>query len=293
MNVACDISKEVLMICVPLLLKDALNKEESEKAQKDVEMALIALTNIAKINEEKDCLFLNEITEIIKHHLVHRNLTHFSYQLAWDLFVRNADLDWETESGKFFGAFFAREVVGELEELKSCVCWEKKKKRKRKGEKAKGRKGRKEKLIFKRWHSTIRMCYNCSGLCGEGWDELVRCLVGLSMTAEGSSRGTCRRCFDLFEGILFCSTDDVGILISGGAVDYVMEKLCQRILDKEITNCCLKFNISLLNRMREKIEDENEKERQKMQNRRIIDLFEEGGYEDLSDSFQWRIQYLL
>ncbi|KAH7828511.1 uncharacterized protein MONOS_7709 [Monocercomonoides exilis] len=147
-SLSCNFSPKVISICVPLLLRDALNNEESEEAHKDVEMALIALGNIVKNHEEKDCLFLNEITEIIKHNLVHRNLTHFACQLAWDYFVGNADLDWETKSGKFFGAFFAREAVRELKELKSCVCWEKKKKRK--GKKAKGRKGRKEKLIIKR-----------------------------------------------------------------------------------------------------------------------------------------------
>ncbi|KAH7828510.1 uncharacterized protein MONOS_7708 [Monocercomonoides exilis] len=87
------------------------------------------------------------------------------------------------------------------------------------------------------------------------------------MTAEGNSR------------------DDVDILISGGAVDYVMEKLYQQTLDNEITHCCLEFNVSLSYRVREKINDGNEKERQKMQKRRIIDLFEERGFEDLSDSF--------
>ncbi|KAH7817734.1 uncharacterized protein MONOS_13864 [Monocercomonoides exilis] len=41
-----DFSSEFLSICVPCLLKFALNKEESEKAQNEVEMALLALSSI-------------------------------------------------------------------------------------------------------------------------------------------------------------------------------------------------------------------------------------------------------
>ncbi|KAH7825337.1 uncharacterized protein MONOS_17446 [Monocercomonoides exilis] len=38
-------SKELLSICIPCLLKAALNKEKSEKTQKEVEMALFVLSN--------------------------------------------------------------------------------------------------------------------------------------------------------------------------------------------------------------------------------------------------------
>ncbi|KAH7827954.1 uncharacterized protein MONOS_18578 [Monocercomonoides exilis] len=40
------LSSELLSICIYYLLKAALNKEESEEAQKDVEMVLLALSNI-------------------------------------------------------------------------------------------------------------------------------------------------------------------------------------------------------------------------------------------------------
>eukprot|EP00770_Monocercomonoides_exilis_P009273 MONOS_9227.1-p1 / transcript=MONOS_9227.1 / gene=MONOS_9227 / organism=Monocercomonoides_exilis_PA203 / gene_product=unspecified product / transcript_product=unspecified product / location=Mono_scaffold00373:2016-2756(-) / protein_length=210 / sequence_SO=supercontig / SO=protein_coding / is_pseudo=false len=82
-----NISKELSSICVPCLLKVALKKEEDEKTQKEVEMALLALSCIDeryKIDEE---LYLDEITEIIKYHQEHHNLTQLAYQSAWQFLI--------------------------------------------------------------------------------------------------------------------------------------------------------------------------------------------------------------
>ncbi|KAH7832691.1 uncharacterized protein MONOS_15929 [Monocercomonoides exilis] len=80
------IPEELLSICVSCILKVALNKEENEKAQKEVEMALLALSNMGYCSLRQN-LFLHEIKEIILHHQEHRNLTRLAYQSVWDFLI--------------------------------------------------------------------------------------------------------------------------------------------------------------------------------------------------------------
>eukprot|EP00770_Monocercomonoides_exilis_P004889 MONOS_4865.1-p1 / transcript=MONOS_4865.1 / gene=MONOS_4865 / organism=Monocercomonoides_exilis_PA203 / gene_product=unspecified product / transcript_product=unspecified product / location=Mono_scaffold00135:97109-97681(+) / protein_length=172 / sequence_SO=supercontig / SO=protein_coding / is_pseudo=false len=77
-----SISKELLSIVVRCLLKVALNKEENEKTQKEVEVALLALSGISDNHIICNELYLNEIAEIIKYHQERHNLTRLAYQLA-------------------------------------------------------------------------------------------------------------------------------------------------------------------------------------------------------------------
>ncbi|KAH7818590.1 uncharacterized protein MONOS_17999 [Monocercomonoides exilis] len=65
------------------LLREGLKKGESEDVQKDVDLALSALGNIKLSSIMKREMYLNEITEIIKYHQAHHNLTHLAYQSAW------------------------------------------------------------------------------------------------------------------------------------------------------------------------------------------------------------------
>ncbi|KAH7822899.1 uncharacterized protein MONOS_15428 [Monocercomonoides exilis] len=110
-------SSEVILICMHCVLKVAMNKEESEEAQKEVEMALLALSNIAmwKIIEEK--LFLKEIKEIIQYHQKCGNLTRLAYQSAWRFLVSRLWDDNSLEKVIVVEQHFAREAARELEEL--------------------------------------------------------------------------------------------------------------------------------------------------------------------------------
>ncbi|KAH7829952.1 uncharacterized protein MONOS_420 [Monocercomonoides exilis] len=76
-------SSKMLSLCVPCLLKFALKKEEREKVQKEVEMALLALSCIDVICIIEQRLYLNEIKEIIEYHQKHHKLTRLAYQSAW------------------------------------------------------------------------------------------------------------------------------------------------------------------------------------------------------------------
>ncbi|KAH7828152.1 uncharacterized protein MONOS_18581 [Monocercomonoides exilis] len=76
-------SSELLSICVPCLLKVALNKERNEKVQKEVEMALFILSCINKDDFFEKQHYLNEIKVIILYHQKHQNLTRIAFESAW------------------------------------------------------------------------------------------------------------------------------------------------------------------------------------------------------------------
>ncbi|KAH7818067.1 uncharacterized protein MONOS_5096 [Monocercomonoides exilis] len=80
---AFNFKEQMLAICIPCLLKVALRKEKNEETQNEVEMALMALCNFYQRDFIKKELFLVGMSNIIKNHQEHRNLTHLAYQSAW------------------------------------------------------------------------------------------------------------------------------------------------------------------------------------------------------------------
>ncbi|KAH7827080.1 uncharacterized protein MONOS_17352 [Monocercomonoides exilis] len=79
------------LVC--LALKATLNKQEDKKTQKEVEIALLSLSCLRKGNEIKKKKYLEKITEIIKCHQEHRNLTQLAYQSAWNLLITENSFD--------------------------------------------------------------------------------------------------------------------------------------------------------------------------------------------------------
>ncbi|KAH7825141.1 uncharacterized protein MONOS_17473 [Monocercomonoides exilis] len=117
----------MLSINLPCLLKVALNKEENEETQKEVEIALMALNNIGydKFIEQK--LYLDEIKEIIKYHQKHFNLTRLAYQSAWEFLIKLMHI-FETSKEVITNELhLGREAARELEELRKCVDWKREK----------------------------------------------------------------------------------------------------------------------------------------------------------------------
>ncbi|KAH7826221.1 uncharacterized protein MONOS_8319 [Monocercomonoides exilis] len=113
-------STEFLSICVPCLLKVALRKEEIEEVQKEVEMALLALSSIRDNDIEKE-LFLDDMTEIMKYHQEHRNLTRLAYQSAWQFLINRLFTDKRLEDMIVNELHFGREASRELEELSKSI----------------------------------------------------------------------------------------------------------------------------------------------------------------------------
>eukprot|EP00770_Monocercomonoides_exilis_P009607 MONOS_9559.1-p1 / transcript=MONOS_9559.1 / gene=MONOS_9559 / organism=Monocercomonoides_exilis_PA203 / gene_product=unspecified product / transcript_product=unspecified product / location=Mono_scaffold00399:23401-24648(+) / protein_length=314 / sequence_SO=supercontig / SO=protein_coding / is_pseudo=false len=151
--------------CVTCLLKDALKKDETEEAQKEVEMALLALGNIGYWEMKRE-LYLNEITEIIKYHQEHQNLTQLAYQSAWQFLMNRFSNDKSLEEVIVNELHFAREATKALEDLSKSVDWKKK-------EEGKGEREVKEVLVIERWINDI-FCFLYSNTL---WNEEIAGLL--------------------------------------------------------------------------------------------------------------------
>ncbi|KAH7818841.1 uncharacterized protein MONOS_12323 [Monocercomonoides exilis] len=121
-------SYELLSIAVPCLLKVALKKDETEEAQKEVEMALLALGKIG-YRENKRELHLNEIKEIVYYHQEHQNLTRLAYQSAWQFLIKRFTKDRNLEDMIVNELHFGREATKALEDLSKSVDWKRKEER--------------------------------------------------------------------------------------------------------------------------------------------------------------------
>eukprot|EP00770_Monocercomonoides_exilis_P014317 MONOS_14263.1-p1 / transcript=MONOS_14263.1 / gene=MONOS_14263 / organism=Monocercomonoides_exilis_PA203 / gene_product=unspecified product / transcript_product=unspecified product / location=Mono_scaffold00966:20065-20796(-) / protein_length=179 / sequence_SO=supercontig / SO=protein_coding / is_pseudo=false len=143
-SLSFDFLQELILICVPSLLKVTSKKEENEETQKEMEMALLALSNICYYFEIKKEMYLKEITEIILYHQEHHNLTQLAYQSAWDFLINRFFSDQSLEGPNTNELHFVREAIKELEELVKYICWKRKEERR-------GEKEGKEEYILIEW----------------------------------------------------------------------------------------------------------------------------------------------
>eukprot|EP00770_Monocercomonoides_exilis_P004247 MONOS_4228.1-p1 / transcript=MONOS_4228.1 / gene=MONOS_4228 / organism=Monocercomonoides_exilis_PA203 / gene_product=unspecified product / transcript_product=unspecified product / location=Mono_scaffold00110:17323-18600(-) / protein_length=315 / sequence_SO=supercontig / SO=protein_coding / is_pseudo=false len=154
--------------CVTCLLKVALKKDETEEAQKEVEMALLALSCIRAESEIEQKLYLNEIKEIIKYHQEHQNLTRLTYQSAWGFLINRFYNDESLENLIMNELHFGREARRELEELSMCIDWKRKEER---GKEAK------EAIVIERWIYAIDNYLTWCALWSEEFVSLLRSIV--------------------------------------------------------------------------------------------------------------------
>ncbi|KAH7828472.1 uncharacterized protein MONOS_17183 [Monocercomonoides exilis] len=132
-SLSFDFPQGLILMCVSCLLKVALKKEEDEETQKEVEMALLALSCIYSHYEIEQKQYLNEIKEIIQYHQEHHNLTRLAYLYAWEFLIFRLDTDKSLNEVIVNELYFGREARRELKELSKCVDW--KRKEERRGEK--------------------------------------------------------------------------------------------------------------------------------------------------------------
>ncbi|KAH7828864.1 uncharacterized protein MONOS_13459 [Monocercomonoides exilis] len=152
-----DFSFKMISIGVPCILKAALNKDESEEIKKEVEMALLTLSNILFDEVPKE-LYLNEIKEIIQYHQEHHNLTRLAYQSAWLFLIYRLDNDKSLNEVIVNELHFGRESTKELEVLTRNVDWKRKKEEERRG------KEMKEVYIIGRWLNEVNDFFDSSKL---------------------------------------------------------------------------------------------------------------------------------
>ncbi|KAH7832690.1 uncharacterized protein MONOS_16894 [Monocercomonoides exilis] len=271
--------KTMTKICVPCLLKVASNKDESEKKQKEVEMALFALSTVIYRGKGK-IVYLNEIKEIIKFNQKHSNLTRLAYWSVWKLLFRMFSLGINMEGMIAKELHFAREAKRELEELTKCVKWT------RKEEEEKGKEV-KEVLIIRRWIRSINDWLFRSKLWNEESVLLVEGIALLFYAAKNNCRDFCDHCIFSLRDAVHRRAMMIEDLLKGGSIDVFLAEIQQQTLKDDLTRCYLDFFLEIS----EKLERMRGKDREEMK-RKIFEKMEEEGYEDAITSFNVIIPFL-
>eukprot|EP00770_Monocercomonoides_exilis_P012717 MONOS_12660.1-p1 / transcript=MONOS_12660.1 / gene=MONOS_12660 / organism=Monocercomonoides_exilis_PA203 / gene_product=Uncharacterized protein Reut_A2532 / transcript_product=Uncharacterized protein Reut_A2532 / location=Mono_scaffold00716:694-1730(+) / protein_length=329 / sequence_SO=supercontig / SO=protein_coding / is_pseudo=false len=277
-------NSELIFICVPCLLKAASKKEESEEAQKEAELALLALNNIAmwKFIEQK--LYLKEIKEIIEYHQEHHNLTRLAYQSAWQFLMDRLNTDSSLEGVIVNELHFAREAASELEELMICADWKKKKEM--------SKKEAKEVLIIRRWIQTLSHFFEFFRLWNKEFGGIFGIIVKVFRAARDNQREICDWCICSLRNAAKNRAVKVEDLLKGKAIDTVLEEIHRPTLNDGITNECLRFFMNISRRLKRKTDDEKEEARRKATKRKISEKMEEEGYEDAIISFYEILNFL-
>ncbi|KAH7818797.1 uncharacterized protein MONOS_9562 [Monocercomonoides exilis] len=268
-----DIFGEVLSIIVPCLLKVALKKDETEEAQKEVEMALLALGNIGYWVEKES--YGNEIKEIIKYHQEHQNLTRLAYQSAWEFLIKRFHNYESLEEVFVNDLHFAREARREIEELKRDVDW------KRKEETGKEAK---ELLIFRKWIYNIDNYFTSCKLWNEEVEKLLSSFVQMIREFRDNSKKVSNWCFFSITNAAENRNVKIDDLLKSGAVDAFSEEMKQSTLEDKIVYDCLYFFLNVSRRLNEKKDDEKKEAKRKSIKRKMFEWIEEG-YEDVMTSF--------
>eukprot|EP00770_Monocercomonoides_exilis_P014633 MONOS_14579.1-p1 / transcript=MONOS_14579.1 / gene=MONOS_14579 / organism=Monocercomonoides_exilis_PA203 / gene_product=unspecified product / transcript_product=unspecified product / location=Mono_scaffold01027:16654-17620(-) / protein_length=300 / sequence_SO=supercontig / SO=protein_coding / is_pseudo=false len=278
-------------MCVPYLLKVALNKEKNKEAQKEVEMALLTLSNFGEYlsfnffeNERIQKLYVDEIKDIILYHQDHQNLTRLAYQSVLECLLDRFEEDESLEEVVVNEVHLGREAAKEVEELWKCMDWKKK-------EEERG-KGREEEMILMRWLKTLNIYFCNCRLRNEECIELIRCIVRLFRAAKDNCEGIRYWCDYLFETTAGKKAVEIKNLLKGRAVELFLEEIQQTKLDNIMTLHGLVYFMNVSNRLKEEMGDIIEKAKRKAAKKLIFEKMEEEGYEDVMISFHKMLSFL-
>ncbi|KAH7816352.1 uncharacterized protein MONOS_15037 [Monocercomonoides exilis] len=292
-------SSELILPCVPCILKVASVKEENEEAQKEVETALLALSCVNSFSKVPKELYLNEFKEIIEYHQEYRNLTRLAYQSAWRFLIKQLDNGKSLEEVITNELCFEEEAKRELEELTRCVDWKKK-----------------EEEIGKDEGKDV------------SWNEelvkLIRSIVQVFRVAKKNYEEMSIKCIELIRSAAESASVKVEDLLKGGAINAVLEKIQRQTLKKGVVHECFLFFTNVSERLKKKkkneMEEEEEEEefdegdeekeeenkeekdrkkkeekeeaKRKATKKEIFEKMEEQGYEDTITSFYGTIDFL-
>eukprot|EP00770_Monocercomonoides_exilis_P008026 MONOS_7984.1-p1 / transcript=MONOS_7984.1 / gene=MONOS_7984 / organism=Monocercomonoides_exilis_PA203 / gene_product=unspecified product / transcript_product=unspecified product / location=Mono_scaffold00289:33874-34863(+) / protein_length=311 / sequence_SO=supercontig / SO=protein_coding / is_pseudo=false len=271
-------SLDLILTCVPCLLKATLKKEENDETQKEVEIALLALSRINRHYFLRQELYLKEITEIIEHQQKHRNLSQLAYQSTWKFFIYRYFNDYFLKGNIMNKLHFGREAARELEELIKCVDWNRKN-----GEE--GGKEAKEELILLRCLQTIVVYFCICKLENEENEGLIKSIVKVLRAVKDNRRDISDQCISSLRNAAENRVVKVEYLLKGGAVEAVLEGMQRPTLNECLRFDCLQFFMNVSERLNEKVDNKTEEEERKATKRKIIDKMEEEGYEDTITSF--------
>eukprot|EP00770_Monocercomonoides_exilis_P006884 MONOS_6847.1-p1 / transcript=MONOS_6847.1 / gene=MONOS_6847 / organism=Monocercomonoides_exilis_PA203 / gene_product=unspecified product / transcript_product=unspecified product / location=Mono_scaffold00223:77010-77885(+) / protein_length=256 / sequence_SO=supercontig / SO=protein_coding / is_pseudo=false len=210
-------SYELLSICIPCLLKSASVKEESEETQKEVEIALLALSRVRQDFFIERELYLKKITEIIEHQQKQRNLSRLAYQSVWQFFMNRFFRDRNLKDVIVNELHFAREAARELEELTRNVNLKRK-------EVERGKETREE-FILIRWLETSGYYFLRCKLENKEYDGLINSIVRIYQAAKDNHREISNQCICSLRIAVQRRVVKVEDLLNGGAVDTVLEEM--------------------------------------------------------------------
>ncbi|KAH7823767.1 uncharacterized protein MONOS_1847 [Monocercomonoides exilis] len=269
---------ELFSVCIPCLLKVALNKEESKETKKERDIALFSLSNVRYRCIDKE-LYLNEIKEVIQHYQERHDLTRLAYQSAWQFLIDRLSKDKSLEEVIANELHFAREAARELEELVRNVNW--KRKDIEKGEE----KEEKEILIIRRWLFSIHNSFIFCKLWNDEYVGLIGSITGVFRAFKGYNSGICYQCRDL-EFVLSKKTDvKIDDLLKEGAIDLFMVEMKQTTLKDGFILTSLWFLMNIIMRLKVKEKEEMEAAKRKGTKRKVFEWMEEEGFEDSIVSF--------
>ncbi|KAH7819194.1 uncharacterized protein MONOS_10300 [Monocercomonoides exilis] len=293
-------SSELDLFCVPCLLKVALKKEEDEETRKEVEMALLALSCLRKGNNVPKELYLNELKVIILFHQQHHNLTHLACQSAW-LFLMNILFnDRNFEKVVVNDLHFGKEAASELEDLSKCEDWKKEKEEKGKE--------KKEELILLRWIETLNIYFGECWLRNEECAGLLSSIVMVFRAAKDNHREICKGCIGLLNTAAKRSGSKVKDFSESGAIDVFLKEIHISTLNDQKVKKILEFFGYISYRLKKEdrpflpflYDDEMEGKwyyekdemKRKELKRKVLEMMEEEGYEDVIISMHGIFDFL-
>eukprot|EP00770_Monocercomonoides_exilis_P002843 MONOS_2825.1-p1 / transcript=MONOS_2825.1 / gene=MONOS_2825 / organism=Monocercomonoides_exilis_PA203 / gene_product=unspecified product / transcript_product=unspecified product / location=Mono_scaffold00060:147642-148825(+) / protein_length=375 / sequence_SO=supercontig / SO=protein_coding / is_pseudo=false len=279
--------KELRSIIVPCLLKPASSKKRNEETQKEVEMELLALSNVNKYLKMDKELYLNEIKEIIQYHQKHRNMTRLAYLFPWEFLTNRFYCDNSLEDVIVNELHFAREAAREVKELTRCVKWKRKEE-----ENEKRRKETKEEITLMRWLDTTDNFFFSCTLWNEDFAEIVGRIAQLVRASKANHRGIHNQFIYTFANAAGCDYVNIGAFLKEGATDLILEELQQPTLEDEAMCDCLRFFMNISRLSTDKKFFEMEEAKRKATKRKVFKKMEEEGYEDTITTFNEMVYFI-
>eukprot|EP00770_Monocercomonoides_exilis_P002157 MONOS_2141.1-p1 / transcript=MONOS_2141.1 / gene=MONOS_2141 / organism=Monocercomonoides_exilis_PA203 / gene_product=unspecified product / transcript_product=unspecified product / location=Mono_scaffold00042:82397-83577(+) / protein_length=373 / sequence_SO=supercontig / SO=protein_coding / is_pseudo=false len=280
-----DYQPKLLCICVSCILKATLKKEGNEEAQKEVEMALLSLSNLDVLCFVEQKQHLNEIKEIFKYHQEHHNLTRLAYQSAWEFLIYRLFFENSLEEDFVNELHFGREAARELDELSKCVEWKNKKE-------GKGSKETKEELVLLRWLQTCESCFLRCNLWNEEFVGLINSIVQVFRSAKGNYKEISYQTIFLLKETSIRTGVEIKDLMKSGVADAVLEGIQQQTLEDEMINQFLEFFMNLSKKLKREMDEAMDEAKRKIIRRRVFDKLEEEGYEDTITSLYEVLNFL-
>ncbi|KAH7822233.1 uncharacterized protein MONOS_17707 [Monocercomonoides exilis] len=281
-----SIHENLAPIITSCLLKVASDKEESPETEKEVEMALLALSEGSRGILVKGAQHLQEITRIIFHHNDHRNLTQLAFQCAWRFMINN----WNSNSNsqivvvKYMN--FLTVVKRELEELAKCVDWKREDE-----EKENSLAEPKATQIIVRWLDVLGYFFIMCNKWDDDFYELVRFIVELFRTARDNEQEISEMCAHALKMLAHNENSSVDAFEKCGVLDVISEELQQLKLENRLASDCLSIYLQIVRRLSNNSGDETDEEKRKELKRKMFEKLEEEGLEDVITSFHETLEY--